>query len=158
MDRFTWAAVAGVVLLSVVAIVVAVAPRGEQQPPDLTTPQGVVAAYILAVQDKRADDAWAMLESPSAVEAVPSPAGQTMTRETFRQQVNNAQQNGDRRLRIVDTKEQADGVRVDVEITTFTGGPAIFGSDSYSRSATFILVRSDSSWRIRSSPPIWQLA
>ena len=55
-------------------------------------------------------------------------------------------------------RQQSDTARVDVEITTFSGEPPIFGPSSHSQTVTFELARRDNRWRITSAPQIWQLS
>src|SRR5262245_3389937 len=106
MDKLTWAAVVGVVALSVAAIISVLAPLPGQPPLDPNSPEGVATAYLNAIRDKRGDDAWALLDSPEAVSdghgGLPNRA--SLTQDQFRQQVNNNHRRGDRRLRIVETK------------------------------------------------------
>jgi hypothetical protein len=156
MDKLTWAAVVGVVVLSVAAIVSVVAPRPGQAL-DPNAPEGVATAYMNAIRDKRPDDAWAVLDSPDALEGTYGGSGRSsLTRDQFRQQVNNNYHRGDRRLRIVETKTTGDTARVDVEITTFSNG-SLFGPSSYSHTVTFNLKQRDGAWRITSSPSLYEL-
>lgn len=66
MDRFTWAVVAGVVGICVVALGSVLIPRVAERPPDLSSPDGVALAYALAIQKQDPDQAWALLASPEA--------------------------------------------------------------------------------------------
>jgi hypothetical protein len=160
MDRFTWAAVVAVVVLCVAAMMTVLIPRTPQSPPDLATPDGVVVAYITAIRDKRADDAWALLDSPQAVSGWYGDlrGGSDPTQEWFRQQVNNNYYgNRNSRVRIVETRIEGDTARIDVEITRFADDLPFFGSASSSSTVTFNAKRQGSSWRITSSPSIWQL-
>jgi hypothetical protein len=121
----------------------------------------VVTTYVSAIRDRRADDAWNLLDSPKALGALSPPVlsgDGTATESNFRQQVNSNSHGGDKRIRIVDTKTTGDTARVDVEITTFSGEPPIFGPSSHSQTVTFELARRDNGWRITSAPQIWQLS
>jgi hypothetical protein len=160
MDRFTWAAVIAIVALCAAAMITVVVPRATQNPPDLTTPDGVVVAYITAIQDKRADDAWALLDSPQAISGwYGDPRSSSgPTQEWFRQQVNNTYTgNRNSRIRIVETRIEGDTARIDAEVTRFSDSMPLFGSGSSSTTVTFNAQRRDGSWRITSSPSIWQL-
>ena len=157
MDKLPWAAVLGVLALSVAAIVSVLLPRPGQTPADPSSPEGVTTAYMNAIRDKRPDDAWALLDSPDAVaDGIGGPNRTRLTQDQFRLQVNNNYRRGDRRLRIVESKITDDTARVDVEITTFSDRD-LFGPSSSSNTVTFNLKRRDGSWRITSSPSLYQL-
>jgi len=75
VDRFTWAVAGGVIAICVVALASVLATRAGQQPPDLSTPDGVAVAYALAVQNQDPDRAWGLLASPDAATLYGSPVG-----------------------------------------------------------------------------------
>ena len=156
MDRFTWGVVGAVALLSLAAIVSVFAVRSAQPAPDLSTPEGVVIAYIQAVQNKDADRAWELLTGPEAVSGPPRSAG-IDPKDSFRNEVNNAYRSGERRLRIVDSTITGDTAKVTVEVTNVPAGPGIFFDGSNSHPVNFSLVRRDGAWRINSAPYIWEL-
>jgi hypothetical protein len=157
LDRFTWGVIAGVLALSAVAVATTMLVRQDLAPPDLGTPEGVVTAYVLAIQDRRADDAWALLDSPAAAGLSRFPGAEHATQDTFRQQVNSTPRQGNRRVRIVDTRLTGESASVEVEIVTLNGGPALFGSSSYTRSLSFSLRQHEGSWRITAAPSIWDI-
>jgi len=157
MDRFTWGVVVGVVSLSVVAIVSILVVRAGQAPPDLTIPEGVVTAYIIAIQNNQPDAAWELLTGPQAVTGSFRPPGEAPTRDSFRNDVNNAYRSGNRRIRILSTSLTGDSAQVQVEVTNVTSGPGILFGSSYTRIANFSLVRQGDSWRINAAPPVWEL-
>lgn len=161
MDRWTWALVVGIVAISVAALAAAVFARVTQPPPDLTTPEGVTTAYILAIQGREPDRAWDMLDSPQAAGGpFPGPRGASLTRETFRQQVLNLHRPENRRLRVLGTTTSGDVARVELQITTLASGPPLLGNfgGGMTQTRIFELQRRESTWRISSAPPIWDLA
>jgi len=158
MDRFTWAFAAGGLAICVVAIASVFIVRAAGPPP-LSTPAGVVTAYVQAVRDRDADRAWGLLGPAAAVGSVPPPPGSnTTTRDAFRRQVAGLPENGttSSRIRIAETTINGDSARVAVEITTTTGGPALFGGE-YSRSLTFGLKRVNGDWRIDTAPAPYEI-
>jgi len=162
MDRFTWSFVIGALVLCVIALASVFVTRAAP-PPDPTTPEGVVAEYILAVRDRDADRAWELLTPTANVGFPTAPPGvaasPTTSRDAFRQQVANMPRSSDRqpRIRILDTTITGDTARVDVEVTTTSGGAPLFGGGENSQSFTFTLMRSDGTWRIDSAPSVYQL-
>lgn len=159
MDRWTWGLVAAILAISVVALGAAIATRAGQAP-DLATPDGVAAAYLLAIQNREADQAWDLLASPQAAAGpFPGPRGETMTRETFRQQVLNQPRPGNRRLRIIGTTLSAETARVEIEVTFSASGPPLLAPASgFAQIRIFELRRQGETWRITAAPPIWELA
>lgn len=156
MDRFTWAAVVGIVALCAIAIVSVLIGRQSAAPPDLATVDGVVTAYVVAIQEKRAEDAWALLASPRS--AAPGRyIGDEDTLDNFRRTVNNTSAQNNRRIRIQAVKVEGDTARVDADITVVSRQPLWFGFPSASHTVTFSLKREDGTWRITSAPSVWEL-
>jgi hypothetical protein len=160
MDRPTWALIIGVLGIAILALGAATLSRNGQAPPDLTTPEGVVTAYILAVQNKEPDKAWELLASPVALTGpFPGSGGRvdTLTQENFRQQVLNSQRSGNRRLRILNTTVTESTARVDVETTYVNDDPFQFGSRGTPQTRAFELKRADAGWRITAAPQLFEL-
>jgi hypothetical protein len=159
MDRLTWAFVGGAVALCVLAIASVFLVR-TAAPPPLTTPQGVVAAYVQAVRDRDADRAWDLLASGAAVGPAPPVASNAnvTSRDVFRRQMSSLSQNAAAasRIRIASSTTSGDSARVTIEISTSTGGPALFGGD-YSRTLTFGLKRVNDVWKIDTAPGLYEL-
>lgn len=156
MDRFTWAAVVGVAALCAIAIASVVIGRQSATPPDLATPGGVVTAYVVAIQEKRAEDAWALLASPRAA-APGRPTGDEDTLDNFRRTVNNTYAQNNRRIRIQSVNVESEAARVDVEVTFVSNEPFWFRFPSSSHMTTFSLKREQDTWRITSAPSVWEL-
>src|SRR6266508_6826205 len=156
MDRFTWAVAGGVVVLAIVAIVTASVMRGAP-PPDPSTPGGVAAAYVLAIQSKQADQAWELLDSPRAIDLPGSRGNASATKDDFRRQVNNTSSDRNKRIRLLQTEQNAETARVDLEITHVNQAPVLLGGGSYSRTVTMSMKRSGESWRITAAPSLYEL-
>ncbi|GAA2033671.1 hypothetical protein GCM10009819_17200 [Agromyces tropicus] len=124
-------------LLVVVALVV-VFTRGEPEPLDAATPEGVVQRYAAAVID--GDESAAMdLLDPEVVDScvrLPASSAEGV------------------RVTLVDTTLRDDTADVDVLVTT-TYGDGPFGASEYDERGVFDLVLVDGDWRIESAP--WQL-
>ena len=160
MDRWTWGLVAGVIAICAIALGVAALGRVNQAPPDLSTPQGVATAYILAIQNHEPDAAWDLLASPQAAAGpFPGPRGESLTREAFRQQVLNQPRPTNRRLRMIGSTISGDTAKVEIEIS-FDSRPFFFGGSpgGNGQTRTFELKRQDATWRITAAPAIFDLA
>ncbi len=159
MDRWTGGLVAGIVALCAVALGVAVISRATQGPPDLSTPQGVATAYVLAIQNREPDVAWDLLATPAAAGGPIGPPGrrEELAKDDFSRQVLNQQRSSDRRLRLLGTTTSGDVARVELEVKYEGGGPWFFGNRSNAQSRTFELKRSDQTWRITVAPSIYEL-
>ncbi|WP_430647154.1 hypothetical protein [Agromyces sp. GXS1127] len=133
-----------IVILAVLGVLVVVAliavfTRGEPEPLDEGTPEGVVQQYSAAVIDGDEETAMEYLVPEVAEECVRIPLGEP----------------DGMRVTLVETTERDDTADVDVLIvTTYGGGP--FGSNEYEERGTFDLVRVDGEWRIETAP--WPLA
>jgi hypothetical protein len=156
VDRFIWAVVGGVVILSAVAVASILFARGAQAPPDLATPEGVATAYVLAVQSKQSDQAWDLLDSPE-VAGISRPRGASPTQEDFRREVNNVFHDPNKRIRVLEATRTGDTARVDLEVTHVSQGPILFGGGSRSRTLSLSLRQRGDSWRITAAPGLWEL-
>jgi hypothetical protein len=158
MDRFTWLLTGAVAALCAVALGLVALTRSAQPAPDLSSPEGVVSTYLLALQNRDPDRAWDLLASPQAlVTPFPGPRGEQPTRETFRQQVLNQPRSSNRRVRIVGTTPSGDSARVEVEIIYTASGPFDFGAPPPGQTRIFELARRDGAWRITAAPPVFDL-
>ena len=159
MDRWTWGLVAGVIGICFVALAAAIVTRASPGPPDLATPEGVATAYILAIQNREPGQACDLLASPEAAAGpFPGPRGETITRETFRQQVLNQPRPTNRRLRLIGSTISGDTAKVEIEIT-YGSGRFLGGSPSANaQTRTFELKRQGASWRITAAPSVFDLA
>ncbi|HYS30226.1 MAG TPA: hypothetical protein VEQ12_12120 [Candidatus Limnocylindria bacterium] len=137
--------VAAVALLAVTALASLLINRPGQRSPDLTTPSGVVTAYVQAIQAQQVDQAWNLL--------APEAEGRPYNKVQFRQEVQYSHRQSSRRIRITSVSQTGDTATVQLEITDVSGD--LLGT-SYSQTATVNLRRQDASWRITSDPSPWQ--
>jgi ketosteroid isomerase-like protein len=145
--------VAAVALLTVTALGSLLVNRPNQRSPDLTTPSGVVTAYVQAVQAQQADRAWDLLAHDSAASASGEPPRPPLTKEQFRQEVQYAHRETSSRVRILSVTQPGDTAEVQLEITDISSG--LFSGAS-SHTVTMSLRREGTSWRITSDPSPWQ--
>ena len=157
MDRFTWSVVGGVLLLAAVAFAMVAVNRVPDRPPDLSTPDGTVRAYIAAIQDRRPEDAWRLLESSNAIESPGGPYGTRMTEADFQRQVNSMSRPSNRRIRVLPHRQTGDTATVDVEIVSTSDAPFLFDGGSSSRRVTFSLHQGGGEWRITAAPSVWEI-
>lgn len=138
MDRFTLLVVGGVAALVTAGIVASVLVRGNDAPPDLSTPSGVVLAYARAEQRGDAQAAWDLL------------ATSTQQRADHDYFVASAGRDSpaDESVYLSTDNEHIAGTTASVVlVTTYADTGGFFGS-SYSTNATVQLVQDNGSWRI----------
>jgi len=137
-SRITLIALGAAVVLVVVIALIAVFARGDVEPLDPATPQGVVQRYSQAVIDG---------DVPTALTFLVPEVADTCQRVT----------RGGERLRItlLESTERDASARVRVLIVT-TYGEQPFGADEYESEEAFDLVKVDGDWLVETAP--WQLA
>ena len=140
---------AAVALLTVTALGSLLINRANQRQPDLSTPDGVVTAYIQAIQAGDADTAWNLL-APERVQQPPLKTGNT--KEQFQSQVQSNRRQSSSRIRISSVTTSGDTATVVVEITQTSGD--LF-SGAYSHFETVTLRREGASWLITSDAYPW---
>jgi hypothetical protein len=141
VDRFTWGVAAGAVILVVAAVTAVSLVQARQPAPDLSRPEGVVRAYLDALQAKRPEAAWDLLSSAAQ--------GGT-TREAFIQRAIGYRPSPQERVTIDRVDVQGDTAYVTLSRTTAVTG--LFGPGSYSSEVTVRLVREGGQWRIDVPP------
>lgn len=136
-DR-TLLVILGVIAALVIVALVVVLTRGDPEPLDESSPEGVVQRYSAAVIDGDEEAAKAYL--------VPELADDCRRIETSPA--------GSMRVTLIDTEEREDSADVRVRIVTTYGG-GMFGSDEYEEEGVFDLVREGDGWLIERTP--WPL-
>jgi ketosteroid isomerase-like protein len=147
--------VAGVALLTVASLISLLVTRFQPPAGLLKTPEGVVTAFVQAIQAGNADQAWSYV-SPSATVAGPPPAPPTrpvIGKDDFRREVEATRGQQPARIRILDVSRNGDSATVRLEVTEVSGG--LFSSPS-SHTVSLTLSRQDGSWLITSDPSPWQ--
>jgi ketosteroid isomerase-like protein len=147
--------VAAVVLLTVAALAALLATRPPRPAGLLETPDGVVTAFILAIQAGNAAEAWSYV-SPDATGPGPpqSPEGKpAANRDEFQREVDGTRGQARSRVRILSVSRSGGSATVDIEVTSFSGSP--LGGAS-SRDVSVTLARQGGSWLITSDPSPWQ--
>jgi hypothetical protein len=145
VTRFTWGIVVGVLALVVLSVGLAVALPRTEQPPDLSTPEGVVLAYALAMQRGEPEAAWDLLSREAKSQT---------TRERFLALTSGMTGAYERaRLSIENVRIEGDTARAEL-VRTYagSGGPFGLGGSPYSNRNTVRLGRENGTWRI-STPP-----
>lgn len=148
MDRFTWGVVVAVLVLVAAGVGTAVAVRGREVPPDLSTPAGVTLAYALAVQRNDGPAAWDLLAAATQAGA---------RREQFIQRVA-ARSGWDDRARVSIEDERIQGqnsATVTLVRSRPGGGGAaswLFGDSGYTARNTVTLVLEGGQWKVRTTP------
>jgi hypothetical protein len=149
MDRFTLAVVGGVLLLIAAGLGAAAWARGSTQPPDLSTPSGIVLAYAQAERRGDPRTAWDLL-APSEQARLDHDRFLARTADGTAESVY---------LTTQDERLDADGASVVLVRTYVDTAPGLFGGHgSYSTRTTVRLVRSGQDWRISVPPDVYSLA
>jgi hypothetical protein len=153
LDRLTWVVVAAVALLTVAALGSLLATRMTAQRPNLSTPEGVVTAFIQAIQANRADEAWSYVLASGTTTGPGSPYPPVPTKEEFRNEVDNSTPPTRARVRILSVAPAGDNATVQLEVTTFSGAPL---GTAFSRTVAVMLISHGATWLITSNPSPWQ--
>ena len=140
IDRFTWGIVAGVVLLVVAGLIGVAIVQRRAVPPDLTQPDGVVRAFVEAVDSGRPDQAWDLLATP---------ARSDVSREEFMRRAMTLSTRPPSRVAIENVRLEGDTARVEAS-RTYTNDP--FGGSSMVQRSTVLLTREQGAWRIEVPP------
>jgi hypothetical protein len=152
IDRWTWVVTGAVALLTVAALTSVLVSRPHQAAADLSTPAGVVTAYVQDIQAGRADDAWNLI-SPQTQQPGPGKFGPVYTKDEFRQVVASSRRDASSRVRITGVTQSGVTATVQLEVTSDTG-------NLFSRSSSQVVVASlmeqGGSWRITSDPSPYQ--
>ncbi len=142
MDRFTWGIVVGAVLLVAVGLASVTLARRPVAPPDFSTPEGVVRAYVTALDSQHPEQAWDLLTTGAR-------AG--ITRDEFIRRA--TIEGGPRYARVAVESAVVEGDTARVELArTFAGSGGLVGSADYTQRTTVRLERESGAWRI-SVPP-----
>jgi hypothetical protein len=145
VTRFTWGIVIGVLVLVAVSVGLAIALPRTQPTPDISTPDGVVLAYGLAMQRGEPEAAWDLLSSGAQA---PTTRDRFVTRASG---LTGAYERA--RLSVEDVHVEGTTARVDL-VRTYarSGGPFGLGGGASSTTNVVRLVRENGNWRI-STPP-----
>jgi hypothetical protein len=141
MDRFTWGIVAGAVLLVFVGLASAMLLPRAAPPPDLTRPEGVVGAYVEAMESGRPEAAWDLLAAS---------ARSNVTRDEFIRRATAFRRGQSSRVAIERVDLSDSTARVELA-RTYSGG-GLFGPSSYTERSTVRLEREGDVWRITVPP------
>src|SRR5690348_6216554 len=125
MDRFTLGVVGGVLALVAAGLIAAAVVAARSQPPDVSTPRGVVLTYAVAEQRGDADAAWNLLASTTQARG---------DRERFLARAGNGADDT-AYLTTEDERTDADGASV-VLVRTYGRSSGLFGNSSYSQRQT----------------------
>jgi hypothetical protein len=146
VTRFTWGIIVGVLGLVALSLGLAFVAPGREPTADLSTPEGVVLAYALAVQRNDADQAWDLLARST----------QTQTnKDRFASRINIVRPSYERaRLDVENVRVDGDTAQADLARSgSYSRGPFGIGFDSgYTNRAAVRLIREQGNWRITSPP------
>jgi hypothetical protein len=144
-DRFLWIILLTIAALAVLAVVLFFLRQGEQDYVPDDTPQGVVRNYVLALEKKDFQRAYAYLR-----DAAGKPDFERFRQDFLAKQLDISST----AVRIGETQPSGQDVIVSLVVIRSGGGP--FG-DVYRESSSAVLVRDEAGvWKIASMPyPYW---
>jgi hypothetical protein len=117
--------------------------------PDLSTPLGVVTAYVRAVQAGDADRAWALTGQTTVQPSIGEPPRPFLSKDDYRNQVQSSRQPTTPRVRVLGSSQSGDTATVQLEVTHASGDPL---TGARSDQLTVSLTREAAGWRITSDP------
>ncbi len=144
----TWLVAGGVSLLALAGLTSMLLIRTTQNLPDLSTPSGVVTAYVQAVQSGKADRAWGLLSQDATNQAGPGQPGPLVSKSDFQQQVQASRGSTASRVRILSSTQSGNAATVQVEVTS-TSADLLTGSSS--QTVVVALKQESAGWRITSN-------
>jgi hypothetical protein len=147
VDRFTWGIVVGAVLLVAVGLASVALLQRPAPAPNLATPDGVVRAYVIALDTGHPEQAWDLLTSG---------ARSGTTRDEFIRRATAEGRPRYGRVAIEDTTVEGNTARVELS-RTFGSGGGLFADGGGSQRITVRLEREDGAWRIAVPPDSYLL-
>ena len=146
MDRFTWAIVVGAVALVGIALVAVLLVQRAPTPPDLATPDGVVRAYLAALDSNRPEQAWDLLSEQLKRE--------TPRDEFVRRASNSYHPSREGRVAIENVAIEGSSARVEMSRTYSSDGGLfdLFEPSTYTNRFTARLEQQSGAWRITVPP------
>ena len=145
MDRFTWGIVVGALLLVAAGLASVTLLQRAPPPPDLTRPEGVVRAYIEAIDAGRPEAAWDLLADS---------ARSGVARDEFIRRATSFRRGSSTRVAIEQVEVEGRTARVELS-RTFGGGGGpfgLFGPSSFTDRFTVRLEQEGGQWRITVPP------
>ena len=145
MDRFTWGIVVGALVLVIAGLGTVVLTQRQAPPPDLSQPEGVVRAYVEALDSGHPERAWDLL-------AASARSGNTRDRFIERATASSSGPLREGRLTIESVVVEGSVSRVELERTFDSGGGLFGASGRYTNRSTVRLEREAGQWRITVPP------
>ncbi len=144
-DKFLWGIIAGIVIVAILAIVFYFVRRADAALlPPTDTPEGVVSAYVQAVQEQDWERAYPFLAD------APNRPDLSRFRRAGIEELSSQRNAG---LEITGSRVTGDQAEVDVVVVNVNGG--LF-ADVYRNPGVAILERQGGEWKIREMPyPFW---
>jgi hypothetical protein len=157
IDRSSGLVLAAVAALTLAGIITVVLAESSEVAAESSTPRGIVATYVRAIQAGDADKAWSLLNQNGTA---PAPANGSPTAEPhyilsqdeFRQQVRGNRRPTPPGVRIVEVSQSSDWASVQLAITNASANPLTGVSG---QQVSVYLVRQAGSWQITSDPSPW---
>ena len=156
IDRSSGLVLAAVAILILTGSLAVILSRASAVAADSSTPKGVVATYIRAIQAGDADRAWGLLNQ-NAIGSAPAGAAPAephyiLSQDEFRQQVRGNRGPTPPGVRIVQVSQSLDWASIQLDVTHASANPLAGGS---TQQVSVTLARQAGSWLINSDPSPW---
>jgi len=157
-DRSSGLALAAVVALTLAGIIAVALARSSAVAADSSTPRGIVAAYVRAIQAGDAEKAWSLLNQngtappPASGPATAAP-GSILAHDDFSRAVRENRQPAPPAVRIVDVSESIDWASVQLDVTHASANPL---TGVMAQQVSLYLVRQAGIWQITSDASPWE--
>ena len=145
MDRFTWGIVVGALVLVIAGLGTVVLTQRQAPPPDLSQPEGIVRAYVEALDSGHPEQAWDLL-------AASARSGSTRDSFIARATASSSGRQREGRLTIESVVVEGSVSRVELARTFDSGGGLFGASGQYTNRSTVRLEREAGQWRITVPP------
>ena len=157
IDRSSGLVVAAVAILTLSGSLAVILSRANAVAADASTPRGVVATYVRAIQAGDADRAWELLSQnatgPAPAGAAPAEPHYILSQDEFRQQVQSSRRPTPPGVRIVQVSQSVDWASIQLDVTHASANPLTGGS---TQQVSVYLMHQAGSWLITSDPFPWQ--
>ncbi len=151
IDRSSGLVLAAVAALTLAGIIAVLLAGSRAVAADSSTPRGIVATYVRAIQSGDADRAWSLLSQNET-----GPGGELrpfFSKEDFRQQLQSNRRPTPPAVRIVSVSESDDTATIQLDVAHASANPL---TGVTAQPATFSLARQAGNWLITSDPSPWQ--
>ena len=153
IDRPSRLALAAAGIVTIVGILATLLNGSSRPVANASTPLGAVTSYVLAIQARDANRAWAVLAQSGTQPAAGEPPRPVLSEDDFRNQVQTPSLPTSPRVRILAVHQSSDTASIQLEVSHASANPL---TGVTTQQLTLDLARQASGWRITSDAQPWQ--